>query len=90
MMHAVIRTPTDSTHLIGHLDAYNMESLRDYVRRRSDRGGVSLVISIDPADRPALDAHAGWLGRLGRSGVTVLVCSGPRGARSRPSSVLAR
>ena len=79
MMHAVIRTPTDSTHLIGHLDSYNMESLRDYLRGKSGRDGVSLVINVDLGDRYALDAHAGWLNRLGRDGVKVVVRFGPGG-----------
>jgi hypothetical protein len=77
MMHAVIRSPNDTIHLIGHVDAYNVESLRDHVRGMGRHGHVSLSIEIDPADRPALERHAGrWLGRLAGSGARVAIRAG--------------
>ena len=79
MMHAVIRTSNDCIHLIGHVDAYNVESLRDHVRGMGRAGDVSVVIDIAPADKGALIQHAGrWLSRLAGSGVPVRVQSGPR------------
>jgi hypothetical protein len=79
MMHAVIRTSNDCIHLIGHVDPYNVESLRDHVRGMGRHGDVSLVIDIAPADEAALLQHAGrWLSRLAGAGVTVRVQAGPR------------
>ena len=88
MMHAVIRSPKDAIHLIGHVDAYTVESLRDHVRHMARHGAVSLAIDMDPADQEALHRHAGrWLGRLVASGATVTVRAG---ARSIPLPVLGR
>ena len=49
MMHAVIRSSNDTIHLIGHVDPYNVESLRDHVRGMSRHGDVSLSIEIAPS-----------------------------------------
>lgn len=77
MMHAVIRSSNDTIHLIGHVDAYNVESLRDHVRGMGRHGHVWLTIEIDPADRTALQRHAGrWLGRLAGADTTVAIRAG--------------
>ena len=77
MMHAVIRNSNDSIHLIGHVDPYNMESLRDHVRGMTRHGEVSLSIEIEPSDTEALHRHAGrWLGRLIATGARVIVRAG--------------
>ena len=74
MMHAVIRNGRDALHLIGHVDAYNLESLRDHATTMNRAGGLSLVIEVTPRDEPQLTQHAGrWLDRLTRDGVSVLV-----------------
>jgi len=77
MMHAVIRTTNDTIHLIGHVDPYNVESLRDHVRGMGRYGEVSLSIEIAPSDTDALQRHAGrWLGRLVATGARVTVRAG--------------
>ncbi|HWP66680.1 MAG TPA: hypothetical protein VNO26_12280 [Candidatus Limnocylindria bacterium] len=77
MMHAIIRNGHDAIHLIGHVDAYNVESLRDHVRGMRGRGQVSLSIDISPADTEALQRHAGrWLERLVADGMRVAVRAG--------------
>jgi len=77
MMHAVIRTSNDCIHLIGHVDGYNIESLRDHVRGMARHGDVSLWIELAPGDDEALKRLAGrWLDRLARSGVPVSRPSG--------------
>ena len=74
MMHAVIRNGHDSLHLIGHVDAYNLESLRDHTKAMARNGGLSVVIEVSPADERRLAEQAGrWLDRLARDGVPVLV-----------------
>jgi hypothetical protein len=74
MMHAVIRNGHDALHLIGHVDAYNLESLRDHTTAMGRDGGLSVVIEVSPKDEELLTAQAGrWLDRLARSGVPVVV-----------------
>jgi hypothetical protein len=73
-MHAVIRNRHDSLHLIGHVDAYNLESLRDHTKAMARAGGLSVVIEVSPTDERRLTEHAGrWLDRLARDGASVLV-----------------
>jgi hypothetical protein len=77
MMHAVIRSSNDTIHLIGHVDPYNVESLRDHVRGMARHGDVSLSIEIEASDTEALQRHAGrWLGRLVATGARVAVRAG--------------
>jgi hypothetical protein len=74
MMHAVIRNGHDALHLIGHVDAYNLESLRDHTRAMGRDGGLSVVIDLSPSDEETLTRQAGrWLYRLARAGVPVVV-----------------
>jgi len=74
MMHAIIRNGHDALHLIGHVDPYNLESLRDHTRTMARKGTLSVVIEVTPSDEERLTRHAGrWLDRLARDGVSVLV-----------------
>ncbi len=78
MMHAVIRHGADSLHLIGPVDAYTMEVLRDYASAY-DRGRLRrLEIEVTPDDEQALARRmGGWLMRLARHGVAVEVREHP-------------
>jgi hypothetical protein len=79
MMHAVIRNEHDALHLIGHVDADNLESLRDHTKSMGRDKGLSLVIELSPSDEARLAYHAGdWLARLTRAGVPVLVRTNTR------------
>jgi hypothetical protein len=74
MMHAVIRNGNDALHLIGHVDAYNLESLRDHTKAMARAGGLSVVIDVSPSDEERLTQTAGrWLDRLSRAGTLVVV-----------------
>jgi len=74
MMHAVIRNGHDALHLIGHVDAYNLESLRDHTKAMGRDGGLSVVIEVSPSDEQMLAQQAGrWLDRLSREGIPVMV-----------------
>jgi len=74
MMHAIIRNGHDALHLIGHVDAYNLESLRDHTKAMAREGELSVVIEVSPRDEELLTQQAGhWLERLAREGVPVLV-----------------
>ena len=74
MMHAIIRNGHDALHLIGHVDAYNLESLRDHTKAMAREGTLSVVIEVTPSDEQRLTQQAGrWLDRLAREGVPVLV-----------------
>jgi hypothetical protein len=74
MMHAVIRNRRDALHLIGHVDAYNLESLRDHTKAMGREGNLSVVIDVTPSEEERLTQHAGhWLARLTRRGVPVLI-----------------
>ena len=74
MMHAVIRNRNDAIHLIGHVDAYSLESLRDHTRTLGRDGGLSIAIDVNPSDAERLREKAGrWFDRLTRRGVPVVV-----------------
>ena len=74
MMHAIIRNRHDALHLIGHVDGYNLESLRDHTRAMGREGSLSLVIEVSPHDEHRLAEQAGsWLDRLTREGVSVVI-----------------
>jgi hypothetical protein len=74
MMHAVIRGGHDVLHLIGHVDAYNIESLRDHVTSMTRSGDVSLFIEVTSKDSRQLSSRAGgWLDHLAHQGVSVKV-----------------
>jgi len=74
MMHAVIRGGHDVLHLIGHVDPYNIESLRDHVASMTRNGEVSLFIEVTAKDSRQLSNRAGdWLDHLPRQGVSVKV-----------------
>lgn len=78
MMRAVIRNGSESLHLIGHVDPYNLESLREHTTSMGREGKVSLTIDVSPADEEALAHHAGrWLARLTRTGANVVVRTSP-------------
>lgn len=74
MMHAILRTPTDSLHLIGYVDAHNVDSLQQYASEMAREGDLSLLIEVAPGDAPELEREAGdWLRRLVERGVAVVV-----------------
>jgi hypothetical protein len=78
MMRAVIRNSHESLHLMGHVDAYNVDSLRDHAVAMSRDGGLSLTIEVSPNDEESLARFAGrWLARLMRDGVPVVVRTAP-------------
>ncbi|HEV7734196.1 MAG TPA: hypothetical protein VGR62_18635 [Candidatus Binatia bacterium] len=73
MMHAVIRNGTDALHLIGPVDTYTLDALRDYASSYGlGMGPRRLEIEVTPDDEQALARRVGgWLMRLARHGVTV-------------------
>jgi hypothetical protein len=74
MMHAVIKNRHDALHLIGHVDAYNLESLRDHSSAMGRDGDLSITIEVAPSEIDRLTQQAGgWLDRLVRRGVPVLI-----------------
>jgi hypothetical protein len=75
MMHAVIRNgQDDALHLIGAVDAYTIESLRDHTSSMWCWGGLSIEIDVSTEEAESLAQKAGgWLGRLTRRGVSVAV-----------------
>jgi hypothetical protein len=74
MMHCVIRSGHDALHLIGRVDAYNLESLRDHTRDMGRAGRISLEIHVGPGDEERLMREAGrWLDDLTRRGVPVML-----------------
>jgi hypothetical protein len=78
MMRAVIKNSHESLHLMGHVDAYNVESLRDHTVAMARDGGLSVTIEVSPRDEDLLARHAGrWLARLVRDGVPVVVRTTP-------------
>jgi hypothetical protein len=71
MMHAVIRNGQDALHLIGNVDAYSLEALRDHTRSRGREGSFSIEIDVSPEDAGCLAQKAGrWLERLTRWGAS--------------------
>jgi hypothetical protein len=66
MMHAVIRTDRDAFHFFGEVNAYNIQTLRYYVRwPAKDAGAVRLRLHVDAADRKALESYGlQWLSKL--------------------------
>ena len=79
MMHAVIRHGDDALHLIGPVDAYTIEALRDYASTFDRGGGLRrLEIEVTADDEQKLARRVGgWLLRLTRHGVTVEVREHP-------------
>ncbi len=79
MMHAVIRNGAEALHLIGPVDAYTIEALRDYASSYGHGlGPRRLEIEVTPDDEQALARRVGgWLKRLARRGVTVEVREHP-------------
>jgi hypothetical protein len=81
MMRAVIRNGSESLHLIGHVDPYNLESLRDHTTSMAGHGQLFLTIDVSPNDKARLDQHAGrWLARLSQTGAHVVVRKTPLAA----------
>ncbi len=87
MMHAVIRNGQDALHLIGHVDAYIIESLRDHTRAMGRDGALSLEIDVNPNDAERLTRQVGtWLDRLTRRGASVVVRERANSAADAPDS----
>lgn len=75
MMHAVIKSPHDSLHLIGAVEPYNLESLEYHATSMQRAGGpVDLCIWVTRDDEPALRQQVGpFLERLANDGTVVRV-----------------
>lgn len=73
MMHAVIRNGVDALHLIGAVDGYTLEALKEHTSTLARGAGAArLEIEVTPDDERALARGAGrWLLRLAARGVSV-------------------
>ncbi|MCW5889914.1 MAG: hypothetical protein KIT14_05115 [bacterium] len=73
MMHAVIRNGVDALHLIGAVDGYTLEALKEHTSALARGTGTArLEIEVTPEDEVALARRAGrWLLRLAARGVAV-------------------
>lgn len=85
MMHAVIRNGSDALHLIGAVDAYTLEALKEHARDLRQGGPIRLEIEVTPEDEPTLARDAGrWLmGLIARGAAVEMRESGP--LRTRPT-----
>lgn len=81
MMHATIRNGVDALHLIGAVDGYTLEALKEHTSTLArDTGTARLDIEVTSDDERALARGAGrWLMRLAARGVSVTM-------RGRPGS----
>ncbi len=69
MFCATIETDRDSLHFIAELDAYNIETLQQYIRSsKRESTSVRLRFEISEGDKRAFVLHARrWLLRLQRA-----------------------
>jgi hypothetical protein len=76
MMHAVLKTPNDSLHLIGAVEPYNLESLAYHATSMQHGGSLDLCIWVTRDDEERLRREAGaLLDRLAHDGNVVRVRS---------------
>jgi hypothetical protein len=73
MLYAVIRSGREAFHFSGEVSGYNLQTLREHIRRPAPHNGaIHLRIAIDPADEEAfVRYHGKWLPGLARSGAVV-------------------
>jgi hypothetical protein len=79
MFHAIIRNRTGVLHVIGEVEAYDLETLRRHVvgaARETAPAPSHLQIRVDPGQRDELQRRTRrWMRRLALAGVTVAISS---------------
>jgi hypothetical protein len=72
MLRAVIRSGREVFHFSGELSGYNLQTLRQHIRKPSEAGTVHLRIQIEPSDEEAFGRYSSrWLPELAKSGAVI-------------------
>jgi hypothetical protein len=80
MFHALIRSQQGALHIIGEVDGYSLEALRDQIasaRREGSLSPVDLQIGVDEEQRDELERRTRrWVKNLLQAGATVTISNG--------------
>jgi hypothetical protein len=75
MLRAIIRSGNEALHFIGDLNGYNLQTLQMHARGAlKESGCVHVELELDESDAATWKHfERGWLARMDRAGVDVLV-----------------
>jgi hypothetical protein len=75
MLRAIIRSGNEALHFIGDLNGYNLQTLQMHARGAlREIGCVHVELELDESDAATWKHfERGWLARMDRAGVDVLV-----------------
>ena len=75
MLRAIIRSGNEALHFIGDLNGYNLQTLQIHARGAlKESGCVHVELELEESDAVAWKQfERGWLARMDRAGVDVLV-----------------
>jgi hypothetical protein len=75
MLRAVIRSGHEALHFIGDLNGYNLQTLQLHARGAlRESGSARVELELDESDAAVWKHYGrGWLARMDRAGVPVLV-----------------